>query len=579
MVIFMDPKLDKVELKPQQKQKKKKKHVGLWVTLGIVFVLIIAPIAATYICFFDNSKSDVKKDETFKTEEVFQNAFVSSLDNVKESHSLELNISTDTFNQLLVNALESAVKDNNTFKEMFTGIKLETKDDKYIFMIDINLKTIFQTRVYITTAFSDEVIEGSGSSLVFTITDIKLGRISGINAIISKIAPNLLTDETLVGMFSSFGLSFKSDLKNSRLYYPKSSFTQDILNKVPSTGELFNAVLKQLLDATAENSNILFKKEGLSGQFDLSKFAKNNQFIDETKRNSVEWDKIKEICLTMILDGVLGENYTGKDSSLHTDLYTYLVDGYSTVSSSLKPILDNIKSEKGDDAFNKYSKGTIQIPSISGYNGIWTDTAETGKIVLRDSDYLKDQFVAGISPTRIMNEHIIGTVSENLITELTGCSSIIGNPYLIAGIGSNKTFTISPVTMTDMYANIVNGSIRFTIDFNLNGYDTYMCIDTKFESFSEADYKINLKIDNMYFGETKMNDEFKSALSDMLDDAFNDIDLVTFDKATQLLSLSFKDAIDPSIQTVISTTGKPTFVMTGTNLEDEGLLVLGVEPY
>lgn len=558
----MDPKEDvQPKVKTNKPKVKKKKHVGLWVTLGIVFSLIVAPVAALYICFYDGNRTTNVLNPDFDYKKNYIDSTFNALETIEDNNGLlKFQVTKETFNEALTKGLNDFTKDNQKIKEMITGVSLETTDEFYTFIFDFNFKNIFKTRLFIETKYKEDVIDNE-SSLVFRINNVKLGRISGIDDLVNRIAPNLLSDDFVSGMFSNLGFSFKSNLKDKIVYYPKSSFKNDIISKINISSPLYESAIKMMF--APELLNIHFDKDAFKANTDLSVFAENQNFVTNDKKNSVDWKSIK-LKTREILNG-LG---TSIGSLQDADLYNYLVNGYDRTPDSVK------------DKLSPLDLSPYGIASKEDYKGVWSTTKQTGKIYLPEKD-LKELLIDQVTLENIaLNK--IGVISEDQLNETLMSSNAIGECYTLRSVDSNGNILFTPMTITNMYANVIQDSLKLVITVSINGYDTNLCINAKFDNFESETYNttFKLKVDEMYYGTRVVDNDFAERIFDLISKALDIDSTFGFDKNTKEISMNFLSAIEESgHKSDIDLVGTPAFRLIGTSLEDSGQLEFIIVPH
>src|SRR5574344_543987 len=131
----MDQIKDSKNVSIEKKPKKKHRLTKLWISLGITITLAVAPIAAFYICFFDGTSNKVERDPNFDTASVMKNMGIDALDNTGTTGTIDVNITTGTFNQMLIEGLDQIYATTPALESVIKGFYLETSDEEYNFML------------------------------------------------------------------------------------------------------------------------------------------------------------------------------------------------------------------------------------------------------------------------------------------------------------------------------------------------------------------------------------------------------------------------------------------------------------
>ena len=556
----MDPRSDMtgVNIQPvQPKKKKRKRHIGLWITLGVLFCLIVAPVAALYACFYDGEKSTTVRDPDFVVDDALLNASVDALDNIKDTKTLDMRITGETLNKLLLSTYDANIGSNADINQFITGLSLETTDTDYTFLLDVDLYGFFKTRVRLVTSLSSDKIEGK-DAYIFKIVDLKLGRIGGLYSLVKQNASAYLNDEYVNSLFSSFGISLHSDMENDRIYYLKEDIPTDIANKIGGESDLFSNLMKTLFDV--DTFDLTHSKEGIRGEIDLARLSTNDEYVDHSKDRTVDWSKYRDTLVGWMDDGYVAPEYAKEG-------YEYLLKG-----SSYSSYFSGASSPIRNADLTKYP---VQISDLSNYSGIYSPDG----VVSKPEKDLKDQVTDQISIPKIYLEYKVASISETTLNEELSTSDIIGNCYLMKrSLGGGK-YKVNPMTVSNMYANITENGFKIVVEVDINGYPTYICVNAAFKGFDENDYSLSFEFDEVYYGEAEATEEFKSSIFDLIGDGFKAGNTFEFDKSSRILKAKFGDSVDnSSFKKDIENMGNPDFVLTGVAKEDEGTLDINLIP-
>ena len=554
----MDTNQSRENFSSSAQRKKKKKHVGLWVTLIIIFVLIIAPIGAIFALFYDNGKTNTTKDPNFKIADVLLDATVDSLDNTAQTGKISLNINENTFNQILLSTYEDIFKKDDTLSKYISSLSLETGDKYYTFILDVNLANFFNSRIRLVTEMKDEKVNNL-SAYVFEIKDLKIGRLGGFYSVIKNNFSSLLNDQTINDMFNSFGLSFVSDLTNDRIYYYKDDVGGDITNIIGDSSALFKGVVNELFDE--EHFSIAFNKNGMTGEVNLSSFAKNEAYVDDDKKLNVDWEKYKKITKQLLDKGIVSVDKA-------QELFEYLIKGASSSS-----YFAGDTSPLKDMNWDGYD---IKIDDVSSYSGIYLPNGSIKKLEKDVKQIVQDQ----INIVDIYKNHHIATLNEEDLNSAIQTSSVIGTTYLLEREVSENNYKINTLIVSDMYTNIDKEGLKIAITLSINGYDTYICVDAKNNGFNPLNYTLSFDIEEIYYGEKAISEDFKNAIYNIISDGFEaGGKAIKFDKESHQIIVQFELSVDDSGEkTNIEAVGTPIVHFEGEKLSDEGKIIIDIDP-
>ncbi len=329
-------------------------------------------------------------------------------------------------------------------------------------------------------------------------------------------------------------------MKNKTIYYPKSAFNEDITSKISIDNELYDSVIKMFFDS--KSIDIKFKKEGFNATVNLETFALNDNFIDNSKKNDVNWDELKQRTIN-IINAVYAENNT---FSAFADMYNFMLNGYDHATSEIK------------NAISGMDLLPYGISDLETYNGIWCYTPTPNHICIPNKT-LNVQLKEQINPTDI-NNYLIGEISETKLNETLMSSDSIGESFILQDIKSDGTVRFVPMTVTNIYSNLFSDSIRLVITVSINGYDTNICVNAKFTNFDSESYNttFKLKVDELYYGTETVNGEFAQRIFNLIDRALDIDNTFNFNAETKEISLNFLGSIEESgYKSLIDLKGTP----------------------
>ena len=538
--------IDNVEVS----KKKKKKHKALWITLGVILLLLITPIAVIYGCFYDGTITEMGEIESLDKEKFMMDAAVDSLDNTKDTGKITISISEEKLTQLLrtaFNEVSDSITDIN-LKNYITNIELVTSEEDWRFVVHARYENIFKTKVtIITKIYRNEEI----SAFEFDIKDVKVGRIEGLYTPVKNIASkyfNFDTDEFISDMVKQTGLSFEYSPESKKIIYTDEAINADIMKYLNNgDDDIYNTILRELFDPQA--FKLILNKDGITGEIDLAHLSKNAQFQDDSKKVDYGLLNFNSQVASLIGNKII-------DSTQTKNMYNYLVGGYAKASTSLKEALE------GKDLTS------VGISDYTKYNGVIPNVS---------NDYLKKTIEEQATLTNITTNNEIGRLTEENINHFINATNIIGYSYFMEREVDENTYKVNTLTIDNFYANIIENNLMLVIGVSINGYETLICIDMAYKECDSLNYNLTFDISEMYFGEDVASDKLKSNVYSLVEKALENDETLFFDKETTTLTINILNSISAEAKAVIDATGGMEFEMSGKSLNDDGELIFKVK--
>lgn len=525
------------------KKPKKRKHIGLFIALGLILVLIAAPIATVYGCFYDGTTNEIVKDENFNIENVMSDIAVDSLDETDKTGKINFAITKDIINQMLVKATDEIYKAAPMAEEYFTSLSLETYDNKWVFIGDLNLKNLFKTRVKIFTSFERDE---ENKRFVFQINDIKLGRIDGLYNVINDLTGKLgININDYIGpMISSFGLSFQYNNETKQIYYSDDDARKDILRYLGENSSLYTALFTQYFDDEAFTIN--FDNNGIEGGIDLSNYATNERFLTPEKSENLNISAARDVAEQIFNEGVIEYN----DSNV-VDTYSLLVSGYNSTTSQYRDLIKTVD-------LSKYG-----IDDVTTYQGITPKAS--------DKDYIKNKVSSQVSLEGIATGYI-GEINEDDVYQALLDTNVIGNSYLLHRKVEENKYKINYYALNDFYANIVDNHIYLVIGIIVNGYQTNVEIDAKYLSCNPEIYSITFDINDIYYGENIVSEDFKAQIFTLLANGTKNNESVSIDQEQKQMIIDISSSLSDTDKAAINLYGTMDVQIAGSSLKDNGII-------
>lgn len=546
--------------KPKKKSKK-----ALWITLIVIFSIIIIPIGTVFILFYDNGRSTTIKDENFKVETTFYNAGVDSLDNTKDTGIINFNINEHTFNQLLLSAFEDGIKQDKALSQFIKGLSIKFSSEHATINFDIDLYGFFKTRAYIILKISEgkrlNDLNQEEEALILKISDIKLGRVGGLYDLVKMFLPQIFSD-TFIHNLLGATLPIHSNIDKKEIYIFKSEMVSNIIETYSGNGllvSLFEEFFSSDLFTTFS-----FDEDGLTADIDISSFQENKDFIDKSKAHQIDWLNFKEQTEDLIEQGLISKEKA-------SNFYEYLVKGYDRVDTPIRDFISTL------------DLSSIDIDNLTSYQGVFTTTNEKGKIQINDQDLLEIALDNLNDISTIASTKNVLSFSEDDLNAIIQSSNIIGESYILDRYELKNDVVslakVNPIVITDIYCNILSSGLKFVIVASINGYETNICLHAKYTTFDPTSYTLEFVLeDSIYFGNSKANDSLQSSIFSILKSELVSDDAITYKEEGKKMYISFAKAIqDSGIKADIELVGTPTCILTGILLSDEGTLDINLE--
>lgn len=535
-----------IELKSN---KKKKKHVGLFVTLGIVVLLIAAPVAGAYIAFYDGTTSDIKKQENFNSETVFSDLAVDALDNSKETGEIHFSLTTDIINQMLISAKEKIDESTPQIKEYFTSLSLESNGNTWIFVGDLNLKNIFKTRAKIFTQFSSD---DENKQFVFKITDIKIGRVNGLYDTASYFLNKLNIDinDFLSNALTQTGLSFEYDANTKSFIYSYEAVKKDIMSHFSNEKDIYKSIFEQYF--ADESFTMIIDENGLNGKIILDPYKENKNYQTIDKQYNIDVLDIKQKAEKVFNDNIIPYNEENA-----TRLFDYLVNGHGSITPSFEEII------KDKDL------SSIGITNINEYKGVAPKS--------ENENYLKDVIRSHVDITKITTENYISEINEDDLQKELLNANVVGKGFILTRKVEENNYKINFYLMNEFYTNITKNHLSFVIGLSINGYQTNICLDAVYKNCDTSNYTLNFDVSQLYYGNNVVIDEFKNKVYEMFEEGLSKNESLSIDKENQTLSISILDNLELDERVTIETIGSLDAKFSDTLLEEEGKITFVVK--
>ena len=530
----------------------KKHHAGL-IVLIIILIVIVLPIALIYGFCFDTTRHDPNGKEA-DISKVVNDSVARSFANTKTTHKLHLEVSQDDLNGVFKKVYNGMAP---TARQYVKGVYVEANGNNYDFYIEGEVPA-FSTRVIINTTLSEvknelNPLEGS---FQFKINKISLARFGWVMDVVKTFAASSLKDLgiTLQNAIKNSGLSLTVDLERSLITYKKT----DLLNDAAAM--LNNQTLfKNLLSDFFEKDLVSLgnAQKALSFDTELSSLHTNDNYVVLADSLGLDLASYNTKLVTLLNKGIVDPSQNNLPN-----IQQYLIRGYDGVSASVS------------NAVKDLDLSSIGIADYQTYKGA---DLEAGKADIRAS--MTTQALANLP--KFATEHVVGAISEAEINSMLHASSLIGSGFdmTLNNSETGKDYTNVYIVFNDVTAQIVNDHIYFSMSVSLNGYDVRFVVTTLIDTTETEmeNYRIGLKIENLYFGSELVGETLKADIYKYLTDAFSGSDGISY--SNNRFIIDFSSAINPATDYAIKIVGKPVARLIGTSLTDvNAKLELGINP-
>lgn len=498
---------------------KKKRHTGLKIFITSLVILLVSPIVVAYALFFDSTTKEISVSEDITTKEMGRNLVVDSLENTKNDGLINIKVTPEILDQFLYTATK------NIQNQYITKFYTEIKKDSYKFYVDLRVP-LFQTRACVTATLSETEDK---SAFYFKIKNVNLGRLGGMQGIVSQIVSRYFTEESVNQMISDANLHMVFNMKDMSLTYRKIDLLNDIKGG-ESAGEfemyfdIMRSVIESDLLTITTKAN-----ESLSGQVDLRNFKTNFNYVTDdpgtqiyVQPSQVE-ERVKEPILSLLRDGYIDH----QDNNL-TYLFRYLFGGYDFISDS-QEIVDEISN--------------INLSSI----GIHDYTTYQGFDLYDKNSSLLDDMQASIDVASLAAGGLdLCELQEQQVNDFLKTKDIIGFTTVLDRKKEDGTHAVNYIAIDNFYCNLYQKDGEQIADFiakiNVNGYTTSLIFHTTVPEDGASGTKIKFSIKNLYYG-TYETDSIKQSLFGIVQSALSHSDGIQIEPETFSITFDFSSVI------------------------------------
>lgn len=532
----------------------KKSHVGLWITLVVVLVIIITPVALAYGFLYDpthKSPEDLNIDTSGEKHSFTNNLVVDCFDettNEETKHPLMLHISENDLNQTLYDNIGKSLPEN--IASYVPAVYLEIQEDNFSFYIELDAYGFFKSRLILVTELN---LTDDPKGLYFDIKELKIARLSGITDISMNLLSNLANDEKIGSLFAnSIGLSIQSHIFDNpahrHLFYAHDDFVNDIDKMLTFDGDIafFKTFLMEMFDKSKFNYSF-YEDKAINGRLPMVEFHDNEEYCSYD-------DYIIDFNIRPALNSYLIpllENESITKTQLNA-FYNFFAFGYEHLNASKKQIIDEATflPELIGKSIAEYDN---ERKALFAQKGAPIDE------VVPIADVVSSQISEELTDAKIVqivldNGGDVGTfyVDEDNLHDVLKSDDAVGYGDTFYRKNELGQWKLAFFAVDNLYMNIVDDNIYLVFGLNVNGYETQMILNAKSSSGGDSGkiyFDLNPEI--FYYGSYKCSQEFYDSFLDMMDNAMSGSssgEWFYFDSANERLVVDFSQSIENNSQ-------------------------------
>jgi hypothetical protein len=544
------------------KLKPVKRHHPVRNTIIILLVVLILPVLVLYILIFDTSFKKFVGDDSLAIADVILREANNGLDDTKDTGMISVALTQDDLNEMLYLASKSTASTASTTfatsdssastasssststatastakKSLVTlqGVKVTINSDSYTFEVGATMPML-TTKATLITKLSE-----TDTAFVFTITNIKLGHLGGLDTLASSVASNFVSDSSLNSSFASAGLHMQATLKEKKITYDKATLMDDIqamaLKGSSEKASLPLAAVKDFLTGGLLKLSF-YDDQALKANIDLSPLATNPTYVTDDKRLNLDFSSYRDKLVSLLDNGIIDSQ-----DSHDRDTFAYLLIGYPNSG-------DEIKQYIADKDFS-----SIGITNKETYLGLnLTTTNNVGNLI-----------ASGLAGLSAGSANI--TLTEDFTNDIFKTLGIIGNNFVLTSKKTATTYKSNYIAVDNFFVNFLDDKLYLTAGLSINGYETSFAIPaTKKE---KTQYGMILDITDAYYGTHFLSGGLKDVLYPLVEDALGSTGWMSMDSEKKEFVIDFANYFkaNPLIQSV-------DVSLKGSSLADEGAIAI-----
>ena len=446
--------------------------------IGAMALVTVGGIAGTYYALSDKNTKEIEYDENFSFEEMGKKAVVDSFDYTTSDNQIKLAVTENDLNNIIYWALGQVNLQNNQYlKKVYVDIN----GHNYDFYADLDGKVI-KSRAKISTTLKNDP---ATDSFVFTVEDIKLGKIGGIYKPAISLFDGYIDEDEINNFLAQTGLALKFKKENYSITYKKSDLLND-LKKMMGGGET-NKLLFEIVDTLSEKDVAHFDLETnnfLECNIYLNKLEKNELVTDDKEHLMITAQEVTNVCKNNVVKLVNSKIIPDEESTLKA-VFSYLLRGYAAITDEQRSIVD------------QYNYSSIGIPAKE----LYVPAYASGFVINNNEAALFEKM-----QDRIMGLQDLLSNKESENKEVTLLYESDLNMYIASRDLSsslmllyrydNSTFKMNYMVMDNFYCNIYKTPeeqlAELVCKLNINGYHTSLTFETN--AYIENNEALTFKI-------------------------------------------------------------------------------------
>ena len=508
----------------EQPVKKKKRHLGLWITLIVIFVIVILPVGLVFAFFFDPSHTTSEElgvDTSGKAKSFTENLVVDFFDYTDDAdmkNSLSLSIHEKDINQTLYDGLLSSMDENT--KSFVPQAYLTIDEDQYVFTVELNAYGFFKSKLHLYTTLTQT---SSPKGLMFEITNLKLGRLGRLQNIAFSTLKNFVNDNditiALQGTLTLESHLFDGEGGKHYLFYSHDNFVKDI-NKMIDIGgsvEFFKDFIIHMFEEEKFTFDF-YQDKAIHGLMSLQDFHDNPSYCSYSDY-VIDFQAKTE--LNKYLPTIL-KNSNASSSNVDT-LTKFISYGYNQLTESEKTMIDGASylpavlgksvaeySAEREAKFATKGKALAEVESLESIVSNQISDALTEARVL-------EIISSGKSTEKVTD----AVVNEIQLHDVLKTNSAIGYGKTFYRLKDDGNYKVAYVSVDNLYVNIINNNIYFVVGININGYEVSMVLSSIIQSGGNGKIYFKLDGENTYFGNYKMGTSLFNSFANLLGQAMS----------------------------------------------------------
>ena len=555
---------------------KKRKHTGVFVALAIITVLIVAPVAAIFGCFYVKDTTEIQKDNT-NIQEFSNKMIINSMNNTGSTGTLDFSIPQSAINGVVDNMIQSKLPDQ---AKNYVDRAYITMDEDYYHIVGNAHAGFFPTKVDLKMKF-DTVKEAADPNdwyLQFDIVDASVGRVHGMKSLVTFALGKLKLQESLNNALAASGFHMNIDLSKLQATYTYGDFIKDMKGLVSSSlsienGELYFQIIEEFIDNGMMDFNFK-QKEVASLICNLELFSRG---IDPAKslNLNLEEDVAKRIERL--------RNAGAIDNTHLLTMFHYFFHGYDYITDEERAYVDTVDFSLAFDTWDK-----------TGYKGVAEELHNGKKLeeVIAEqippapiTDPMDPEFLSPENQERIAawstlsakimtNQEVLHLYESDVDNFVRSTNAFLGYAHLLYDDTSENDFNLTYVAVDNFYTHVRKGRATLNLLMSVNGYDIRVALST-LQGYSDSSYKIVLEVDQLTIGETPTSGELGRSLLRVLQASivnnntmYMEIHVNDAGEILGSVEFNFENAVNQDLRDKMDTFNKKIFVSLKPRTED-----------